>query len=88
MMIEKEYDDKCAICGGELHDVSVATIEEGIAEDEFVVVENVPAQECRKCGEQWFDIATMRKLESIAKGKTVVEKKIEVPVYDFDIVAA
>lgn len=87
-MAKGKRDDKCAICGGELHDALVTTIEDGVIEDEFVVVENVPVQECHECGEQWFDIGTMRKLEAIAKGKTFVVKKIEVPVYDFAIVAA
>ena len=87
-MAEGKNDSKCAICGGELHNVFVTTIEDGVSAGEFVVVENVPAQECRKCGEQWFDIDTMRKLEAIAKGKTPVIKKIEVPVCDFAIAAA
>jgi YgiT-type zinc finger domain-containing protein len=87
-MVEKKRDDKCAICGGELHDALVTTIEDGVAKGEFVIVENVPAQECRKCGEQWFDIDTMQKLEAIVKSKIVVVKKIEVPVCDFAVIAA
>lgn len=44
----------CAICGGEVEDIVTRYFERYMAEIGIVVFENIPAQECTKCGEKFY----------------------------------
>ena len=55
--------------------------------DRFLVVNNVPCEECEYCGEQYFEADVLKKIEKdfmdISSAKKKSKKQIEVPVEDF-----
>jgi YgiT-type zinc finger domain-containing protein len=51
-----------------------------------VIVENVPAEVCRQCGEQYFDPATVEMLQKVVWSKKKPKRTIKAPVYDFAVV--
>lgn len=60
---------KCRACGGE---IVIKTVDVEIAE---VVVKEVPAEVCSRCGEQYFDTPTATFVQSVAN--FVKQKKNE-----------
>jgi len=68
--------------------VTVSTVEKAEFPEGYVIFENVPAQECRNCGELWFSMETMRQIEVAAKRERPPLRKIEVPLYDLASSAA
>jgi len=54
----------------------------------FVIIENVPAGVCRRCGERYYGAVTVEKMEAIAQLKKAAKKTVEVPVRDFAETAA
>jgi YgiT-type zinc finger domain-containing protein len=79
----EKHDQLCANCGGQLHDIITSTIEKAETPSGYALFENIPAQECRKCGELWFSIETMRQIEAAVQKAQPPIRKIEVPLYDF-----
>ena len=53
------------------------------AEDQLYVVENVPARVCKETGEQLFSPETVEHLHQLISGKTVPQKTIQTPVFDY-----
>ncbi len=57
-------------------------------EGKFLVVNDVPCEECEFCGEQYFEAKVLKKIENdfneINSLKRKAKKKIEVPVEDFE----
>lgn len=54
----------CAVCGGPMtNDKVLFAVELGTG---VLVVRNVPALVCTRCGEQWFSDETTQKLEQLA----------------------
>jgi len=55
--------------------------------DQFLVVNNVPCEECEYCGEQYFKAETLRKIEEDFKAIYVFGKKVKketaVPIEEF-----
>lgn len=53
----------------------------------FLIVENVPCEECEYCGEQYFKAEVLKKIEKdftdIYSHRRKLKKKIEVPVEEF-----
>jgi YgiT-type zinc finger domain-containing protein len=54
-------ENKCALCNGKLRDKIVEYSVYGQTLGKF------PARVCEKCGEQWFDEATSKKIEEAEK---------------------
>ncbi len=55
--------------------------------DKYLIVNNVPCEECEYCGEQYFHAQSLKKIESdfnkiYVSGKEP-KKKIQVPVEEF-----
>lgn len=54
---------------------------------QFLVVENVPGEECEYCGEQYFKAEVLKKIEKdfldIYSKRKKLRKQIEVPVEEF-----
>lgn len=50
-------------------------------EGKFYIVENVPARVNEETGEQFFDPATVERLQKTIGGKSKPSKVIETPVY-------
>ena len=54
---------------------------------QFLVVNNVPCEECKFCGEQYFKVEILKKIEKDFReiylyGKKI-EKQVKVPVEEF-----
>ncbi|MBU0702133.1 YgiT-type zinc finger protein [bacterium] len=81
--MNKEFkgDKLCAICGGEIKDVILKIFEQQIPGLGLIVFENISAQECQKCGEQWFSSKVIRALDRTINEKKSPARTIEVPVY-------
>jgi len=47
-----------------------------------VIIENVPADVCQQCGEQYFDPATVKMLQKVVWSKRKPKRTIKTPVYD------
>lgn len=79
-------DETCEYCNGELRakTVTVHYRHKG----KLVLIENVPARVCRRCGERYYDAITLEKMESIARRKRAAEKTLTVPIRDFTKTAA
>jgi YgiT-type zinc finger domain-containing protein len=76
----EENKMNCDICGG-------ARVRSLISYTVFyrgkpIVVENVPADVCQQCGEQYFDPATVAMLQKVVWGKSKPKRTIKTPVYD------
>lgn len=79
-------DETCEYCNGEVREktVTVPYRHKG----KLVIIENVPARVCRRCGERYYDAVTVERMEAIARRKKTVEKTMMVPVRDFAETAA
>ncbi|MDI6792837.1 MAG: YgiT-type zinc finger protein [bacterium] len=86
-MKREEYKGNrfCALCGGEVKDVILEMLEQQLPGGEIAFFENVPAQECQKCGEQWFSSKVIRLLNNASKEKYAPVRKLEVPVYHLEL---
>ena len=52
-------------------------------DDEFIVVENVPARVCLETGEQFFSPETVERLQQTAWGRKKPRRVVQVPVFEF-----
>lgn len=56
-------------------------------EDQFLVVNNVPCEECEYCGEQYFKAEVLKKIEKefreIYYSGKKVRREVEVPIEEF-----
>jgi YgiT-type zinc finger domain-containing protein len=79
-------DETCEYCNGEVRakTVTVHYRHKG----KLVVIENVPARVCRRCGERYYDAVTVERMEAIARRKKTAEKTVVVPIWDFAKTAA
>jgi YgiT-type zinc finger domain-containing protein len=79
-------DEICEYCNGALRTkiVTVPYRHKG----KLVIIENVPARVCRRCGERYYDAVTVERLEAIAQHRKTGEKTVTVPVRDFAKTAA
>ena len=76
----------CSFCGNktfEIRDVQYIYRHNG----HFLVVNNVPCEECEYCGEQYFKANVLKKIEKefmeIYSAKKKSKKQIKVPVEEF-----
>ncbi len=72
---------KCVFCGGALKKASVTFSYED--DDDYLLVERVPAEVCGRCGEKLYTPEVTDALLRIAKEKRAPVKIVQVPVYDF-----
>jgi len=79
-------DESCEYCGGEVRarKVTVPYRHKG----KLIIIENVPAGVCQRCGERYYDAVTIEKMEAIVRLKRAAKKTVVVPVRDFAEVAA
>ena len=73
----------CAICGGELEEIIVPHLERYSENVGVVAFEDVPAQRCRKCGEEFYPIEILKGIDRVIQQKLKAPKKllIEVPLF-------
>ena len=76
---------KCSFCGNK-HTVHKKTQYIYRHDDNFLIVNDVPCEECEFCGEQYFEAEVLKRIEShfheINAGKRKVEH-LDVPVENF-----
>jgi HTH-type transcriptional regulator / antitoxin MqsA len=71
---------KCLVCKTETVTQVVTYSQE--YNGQLVAVENVPADVCPRCGEQYFAPETVDKIQKVIySGDTA--KKLEIPVFDY-----
>lgn len=71
----------CVFCGGKVEEKDVTFIYE--ESDKYIIVENVPAEVCTKCGEKTYSPKVTDELLRFAKDEFPPVKTIEVPVFNF-----
>jgi YgiT-type zinc finger domain-containing protein len=72
---------KCVFCGGAVEKKNTSfNYEEG---DIYLVIKNVPAEVCSKCGEKTYSPDITDDLLRFAKKEFKPIAMIEVPVYDY-----
>ena len=78
-------DQTCAFCKGDLEEKTITYPTQ--YQGRLVVIENVPAEVCRQCGEILLRPEVVEKLQQIIWGKVPRQKTVEVDSYDFAQVA-
>lgn len=74
---------ECFKCKGELEEKKVKYIVD--LEDTIVIIKQVPARVCCKCGEQYFDDRTSEKIESIVNQLKGLSAEVTVVNYKDDV---
>ena len=77
---------KCNFCGNKtFKENSVQYIYKH--DEQFLIVNNVPCEECEFCGEQYFKAGVLKKIESefdkVHSREKKISKQVKVPVEDF-----
>lgn len=72
---------RCYFCGGSTA-LDYVTVENGWGESR-ALVENVPAQVCQQCGEEYFDAATCRVLDQLRQHPPRAKRIVQLPVYAY-----
>ena len=74
---------KCVFCGGSMVKSKVTfTYEE---DEKHLIIEHVPAEVCKMCGEKMYSPEVTDELLRFARNEFKPARKIEVPVYDFAV---
>jgi YgiT-type zinc finger domain-containing protein len=71
---EKAKADVCELCQGKVEHRRVQA--RFHFKGETIYVDNVPAWVCVRCGEQYFDAPVYKRLEEIARHRSLIEKNI------------
>lgn len=71
----------CALCGGEMEEQLVRVLHERGADGAPVIVDDVSASVCKRCGHRWFSLDVSRELERVYLGSMQPTAKQEVNVY-------
>ncbi len=79
-MTTKANNQRCAVCGGEMHATTITHEEK--RDSNIYLFQNVPAKVCTACGEIWIDEEVMQQIDKLIE-YGVPRGKVETPVYDF-----
>lgn len=77
---------KCDVCRGKVIKKKV-TFDLWI-KGRLLIIENVPAEVCTKCGEQLFSPEVTRKIQRLAKLKLHPRKTMTVPIFSLKEIEA
>jgi YgiT-type zinc finger domain-containing protein len=83
--MRRSRPEPCDFCDGTLEARTVTVDWRGGGR--LVVIENVPALVCDRCGERYFSQKAMRQMERIGKTKRSAKRTIRVPIARFQTVA-
>jgi len=72
---------KCGICGGEVKEITIKYLERHPQELGPVIFEDVPAQQCAKCGERFYPSEVALTMDSVIQKKIKAKKTITLPLY-------
>ena len=76
---------KCPLCGGELQAKMVTHPQE--YEGRIIILENVPAEVCRQCGEVLIRPDVLEKMQQVVWSEATPRRTACIPVYDLAEVA-
>jgi len=76
---------KCPLCGGELEVKTVTHPQE--YEGKIIILENVPAEVCRQCGEVLIRPDVLEKMQQVVWSEAAPRRTAHIPVYDLAEVA-
>lgn len=71
---------KCPLCGGELQAKIVTHPQE--YKGRIIILENVPAEVCRQCGEVLLRPDVLERLQEVVWSEVTPRRTTQVPVYD------
>ena len=70
----------CPLCGGTMYDKRVTHPQSYMGN--IIIMENVPAQVCRQCGEVLLHPAVLERLQKVIWSDVAPERTAQIPVYD------
>ena len=70
----------CPLCGGRMYDKRVTHPQNYMGK--IIILENVPAEVCRQCGEVLLRPAILERLQVVVWSETTPVRTEQVPVYD------
>lgn len=73
----------CFMCKSELYDKKVNYIVD--LEDTIIIIKEVPAKVCKKCGEQYFDDTTSENIEKIVKQLKRLSAEVTIVHYQEEV---
>jgi len=71
----------CVLCGGKIEIKKVTFVYD--YDDNYFLIENVPAEVCIQCGEKTYDPEVTDVLLHVSKKSITPSKTIEIPVFDY-----
>ena len=71
--------ERCECCGGEIVEKHV-TLHRTV-KGNYVLIEDVPAGVCKKCGTRHYAANVLKTIEESIRGHRKAERKVRVPVY-------
>ncbi len=77
--------ETCDYCGGTL--IPQTTHVDFRVKDGLIMIEEVPAEVCNRCGEKYLSAEVDAGIEQLLKSKPTAEKTITVPVFKWAAVA-
>jgi len=78
-ILKAKAKELCDYCGGTLSP-KITNLEFRV-KGELIVIEDVPAEVCNRCGEKYLSAETDAGIERLLKEKPKVQKTITVPVF-------
>lgn len=73
---------QCHVCGSEQARQDFVT-QVFLLDDKPVIVHDIPAKVCVRCGESVFDISTIEKIRRMVHGEAVPVKSVVTEVFEF-----
>jgi HTH-type transcriptional regulator / antitoxin MqsA len=73
---------KCQLCGGAQSAIELVDEVFNI-DDQFLLVEEIPAEVCLTCGDPTYSHETTEKIRRLVKGGVRPVRSINIPVYSF-----
>lgn len=73
--------ETCEYCNGKIVEKRV-TLHRKV-KGEYVLIENIPAGVCTKCGTRYYAANVLKTIEESVRGRRDIDRKILVPVYEF-----
>jgi len=83
--VRKGMKEPCDFCEGHLESRHVRVVRS--RGRRMVVIENVPALQCNRCGMRYYDSSVVRSMEAILKKRSSTKRMLRVPVRKFVVVA-
>ncbi len=71
--------ETCEYCGGDIAEKQVTMHRK--VKGKYILLENVPAGVCQKCGARYFTANVLKTIEESIRGRRKAEKEVLVPIY-------